>query len=80
MKTLKVGIMSYEEMKKRKPDIIHASLNAFGYDGPWAERPGWARTPRSSGSKGTEFGRARSSAPPWRGFVRRLVEVSRRHR
>jgi len=36
----RLGI-SYEEMKKRKPDIIHASLNAFGYDGPWAERPGW---------------------------------------
>jgi crotonobetainyl-CoA:carnitine CoA-transferase CaiB-like acyl-CoA transferase len=36
----RLGI-SYEEMKKRKPNIIHASLNAFGYDGPWAERPGW---------------------------------------
>jgi len=36
----RLGI-SYEEMKRRKPDIIHASLNAFGYDGPWAERPGW---------------------------------------
>jgi crotonobetainyl-CoA:carnitine CoA-transferase CaiB-like acyl-CoA transferase len=36
----RLGI-SYEDMKKRKPDIIHASLNAFGYDGPWSERPGW---------------------------------------
>ena len=36
----RLGI-SYEEMSKRKPDIIHASLNAFGYDGPWSERPGW---------------------------------------
>ena len=36
----RLGI-SYDEMKKRKPNIIHASLNAFGYDGPWAERPGW---------------------------------------
>ena len=36
----RLGI-SYEEMKKHKPDIIHASLNAFGYDGPWAERAGW---------------------------------------
>ncbi len=31
----------YDEVKKRKPDIIYASLNAFGYDGPWAQRPGW---------------------------------------
>ncbi|MDA0262814.1 MAG: CoA transferase [Chloroflexi bacterium] len=36
----RLGI-SYEEMSKRKPDIVHASLNAFGYDGPWSERPGW---------------------------------------
>ncbi|NQW22085.1 MAG: CoA transferase [SAR202 cluster bacterium] len=36
----RLGI-SYAEMSKRKPDIIHASLNAFGYDGPWSERPGW---------------------------------------
>jgi crotonobetainyl-CoA:carnitine CoA-transferase CaiB-like acyl-CoA transferase len=36
----RLGI-SYEQMKAHKPDIIHASLNAFGYDGPWAERAGW---------------------------------------
>ncbi|MEE8465812.1 MAG: CoA transferase, partial [Dehalococcoidia bacterium] len=36
----RLGI-SYEEVSKRKPDIIYASLNAFGYDGPWSERPGW---------------------------------------
>ena len=36
----RLGI-SYEEMSKRNPNIIHASLNAFGYDGPWSERPGW---------------------------------------
>jgi crotonobetainyl-CoA:carnitine CoA-transferase CaiB-like acyl-CoA transferase len=33
--------LSYEEVKKRKPDIIYASLNTYGYDGPWSERPGW---------------------------------------
>ena len=33
--------LGYEEIRKRRPDIIHASLNAFGYDGPWAARPGW---------------------------------------
>ena len=36
----RLGI-SYEEVRKRKPDIVYASLNAFGYDGPWSERPGW---------------------------------------
>ncbi len=33
--------LGYEEIRKRRPDIIYASLNAFGHDGPWAERPGW---------------------------------------
>ena len=36
----RLGI-SYEEVSKRKPGIIYASLNAFGYDGSWSERPGW---------------------------------------
>jgi crotonobetainyl-CoA:carnitine CoA-transferase CaiB-like acyl-CoA transferase len=33
--------LSYDDVKKRKPDIIYASLNTYGYDGPWSERPGW---------------------------------------
>ena len=33
--------LGYEQIRQRKPDIVYASTNAFGYDGPWAERPGW---------------------------------------
>lgn len=33
--------LAYEDVQKRKPEIVYASLNAFGYDGPWSERPGW---------------------------------------
>jgi len=33
--------LGYEEVKRRKPDIVYASLNAYGYDGPWSERAGW---------------------------------------
>ena len=33
--------LSYEDVRARKPDIIYASLNAYGYDGPWSDRPGW---------------------------------------
>ena len=33
--------LGYDEVRKRRPDVIYASLNAFGHDGPWAERPGW---------------------------------------
>ena len=33
--------LGYEEVSRRKPTIVYASLNAFGYDGPWSQRPGW---------------------------------------
>jgi crotonobetainyl-CoA:carnitine CoA-transferase CaiB-like acyl-CoA transferase len=35
----KLGL-SYEEVRKRKPDIVYASMNAYGHEGPWADRPG----------------------------------------
>ena len=33
--------LGYEDVKRRKPDIVYASLTAFGHDGPWSERAGW---------------------------------------
>lgn len=35
----KLGI-GYEQVKERKPDIIYASLNTYGQEGPWSMRPG----------------------------------------
>lgn len=32
--------LSYDELKAIKPDIIAASLSAYGHDGPWANAPG----------------------------------------
>jgi len=37
----KLGL-SYEEMKKVKPDIIYAALSGFGLDGPYRDRPSFA--------------------------------------
>jgi crotonobetainyl-CoA:carnitine CoA-transferase CaiB-like acyl-CoA transferase len=31
----------YEDLRKINPRLIYASLNAYGFDGPWADRPGW---------------------------------------
>ena len=33
--------MGYEDIKKRRPDIIYASMNTYGYGGPWTDRAGW---------------------------------------
>jgi crotonobetainyl-CoA:carnitine CoA-transferase CaiB-like acyl-CoA transferase len=32
--------LGYDEVTKRKPDIVYASMNAYGHVGPWALRPG----------------------------------------
>jgi crotonobetainyl-CoA:carnitine CoA-transferase CaiB-like acyl-CoA transferase len=32
--------LSYEELRAIKPDVIMASLSAYGHDGPWANVPG----------------------------------------
>ena len=34
----KLGL-GYEDVRRRKPDIIYASLKAYGHVGPWAGRP-----------------------------------------
>jgi crotonobetainyl-CoA:carnitine CoA-transferase CaiB-like acyl-CoA transferase len=33
--------LGYEAVRARKPSVIYASLNCYGYDGPWRARPGW---------------------------------------
>ncbi|MEE8422174.1 MAG: CoA transferase [Dehalococcoidia bacterium] len=35
----RLGI-GYEDVRKRRPDIVYASMNAYGHVGPWADRPG----------------------------------------
>ena len=37
-KLQKLGL-GYDDLRKRKPDIIYASLKAYGHTGPWAGRP-----------------------------------------
>ncbi len=33
--------VGYSEASKRVPGVVYASLNCYGYEGPFAERPGW---------------------------------------
>ena len=37
----KLGL-GYDELRKRKPDIIYAALSGFGVDGPYKDRPSFA--------------------------------------
>ena len=51
----KLGL-SYEEVRQRKPDIIYASLNAFGHLGPWAHRPGHEQFAQAATGMQCRFG------------------------
>ena len=54
-KMAKLGL-SYEEVRKRKPDIVYASLNAYGHIGPWAGRPGHEQFAQSTSGIADRFG------------------------
>jgi crotonobetainyl-CoA:carnitine CoA-transferase CaiB-like acyl-CoA transferase len=51
----KLGL-SYEEVRQRKPDIVYASLNAFGHLGPWAGRPGHEQFAQAATGMQRRFG------------------------
>lgn len=48
--------LSYEDVRKRKPDIVYASLNAFGHLGPWANRPGHEQFAQAATGMDRRFG------------------------
>ena len=54
--------LGYEAVRKVKPDIVYASLNAFGYDGPWSERAGWEQL--AQGTSGMQVRRGGRDGKP----------------
>lgn len=48
--------VGYEAVRARRPDIIYASLNAYGYTGPWATRPGHEQLGQSVTGMSLRFG------------------------
>ena len=51
----RLGI-GYEEVRKRKPEIVYASLNSYGHDGPWAGRPGHEQLAQAATGMQVRFG------------------------
>lgn len=46
----------------RKPSIVYASLNCYGYDGPWSDRPGWEQLAQATSGIQVRHG-GRDGAP-----------------
>jgi crotonobetainyl-CoA:carnitine CoA-transferase CaiB-like acyl-CoA transferase len=48
--------MGYEDLVKIKPEIIYASVSAFGYDGPWCSRRGYEVQAQAAAGAQVDFG------------------------
>ena len=48
--------VGYEQVRQRKPDIIYASLNTYGQQGPWAVRPGHEQIAQAATGMQERFG------------------------
>ncbi|MCC7368015.1 MAG: CoA transferase [Chloroflexi bacterium] len=51
----RMGI-GYEQLRAIKPDLIHVSVSAFGYSGPWGNRPGYEPNAQAATGLQTRFG------------------------
>lgn len=51
----RMGI-GYEDLVKIKPEIIYASVSAFGYDGPWCGRRGYEVQAQAAAGAQVDFG------------------------
>ena len=51
----RLGI-DYESVRKRRPDIVYATLNAYGEIGPWSERPGWEQLAQATTGMQARYG------------------------
>lgn len=63
----KLGL-GYDDLIRRRPNLVYASINAFGADGPWAGRAGWEQIVQAaSGHQVRRGGRGRVPlvVTPW---------------
>ena len=64
MRSSKIGL-GYEAVRARKPDIVYASLNAYGHGGPWEQRPGWEHLAQAATGMQMRFGDTRPELQPF---------------
>ncbi|MHB8573726.1 MAG: CaiB/BaiF CoA transferase family protein [Dehalococcoidia bacterium] len=48
--------VDYASVRAHRPDIIYASLNAYGHVGPWAQRPGWEQLAQATTGMQARYG------------------------
>lgn len=48
--------LGYEQLRAIKPDLVYVSVSAFGYGGPWGDRPGYEPNAQAATGLQTRFG------------------------
>ena len=51
----RLGI-GYDDVRRRRPDIIYASISAYGYEGPWGGRRGYEVQAQAAAGAQVQFG------------------------
>jgi crotonobetainyl-CoA:carnitine CoA-transferase CaiB-like acyl-CoA transferase len=46
----------YDAVRRRRPDLVYASLNTYGYRGPWRDRPGHEQLAQSVSGMAERYG------------------------
>ena len=57
--------VDYESVRQVNPDVVYASLNAFGEIGPWSNRAGWEQLAQSASGMLTRYGDAEPTLQPF---------------
>ncbi len=57
--------VDYDSVRQINPDVVYASLNAFGEIGPWAGRAGWEQLAQSASGMMTRYGDTEPTLQPF---------------
>ncbi len=57
--------VDYDSVRQINPDVIYASLNAFGELGPWAPRAGWEQLAQAASGMQTRYGDTEPTLQPF---------------
>lgn len=51
----RLGI-GYQQVAERNPGIVYVSMNCYGYQGPFSQRPGWEQLAQAASGMQTRYG------------------------
>ena len=57
--------LGYGEARRRNPSVVYASINAYGHEGTWDERPGWEQLAQAAAGMQARFAGDRPCRQPF---------------